>query len=203
MKIDDLLNKIKDEEVTSKYPWCKDYGSIRSAKKEIVGDKICKSYNIFCTLYKERAKQITDETLQKSGIDYKTFTRNIDLKVSIGDFTDDDLGFFECIPIELYQNNKKTFTEKKATTDLLFLNINLKTNKLYFVSVPYDIIMKIVDINTSPDMFNIFNNFYVAKKQTSYNGSGLFIKLPIKRLFNIPGTIIQEYSFDEDILNIL
>lgn len=203
MTVNNILAAIDASEALERYPWCENNpDAIRSAKKEIVGEKLLSHYSIFAHIYNERAKKITDLDEQKSGIDYKTYSRNIDIKVSIGDFRDDIFNAFECIPVEIRQNGKITFSDDKATTDVLFINMNLSTNKIYFISVPYDLIKEIVKVNTSGEPFVIFNKLYIREKKESYNKSGIFIKLPIKTLFDYPGVLVQEYAFDENILNI-
>lgn len=200
MTVEEILSIVDTQEAIERYPWCENNPSaIRSAKKEIIGEKLLSHFSIFAHIYGERAKKITDLDEQKSGIDYKTYTRNVDIKVSIGDFRDDVFNMFECIPVELKQNGKITFTDDKATTDVLFINVNVASNKIYFVSVPYSLIKEIVKVNTSSEPFVIFNKLYVKEKRESYNKSGIFIKLPIKTIYDYPNVIVQEYFLNETI----
>lgn len=202
MKITDLTDLISDEIVKSRYPWCKDERSITSAKKEVIGEILLKEYLILPTMYSERFKKVTDLDQQRAGVDYSSINHKVDLKVSIGDYTDGICN--ECIPIELTQNGKVTFTEEKETTDLLFCNINLVTNKIYFVAVPYQVILKIVDLNLNTDDSDIFSRlhpYYIYSKQQSYNGSAVFINMPINTILN--RVMIMEYPLNDKVLKLL
>lgn len=202
MKITDLTDLIPDEIVKSRYPWCKDERSITSAKKEVIGEILLKEYLILPTMYSERFKKVTDLDQQRAGVDYSSITHKVDLKVSIGDYTDGICN--ECIPIELTQNGKVTFTEEKETTDLLFCNINIVTKKIYFVAVPYQVILEIVDLNLNTDESDIFSRlhpYYINNRQQSYNGSAVFINIPINTILN--RVMIMEYPLNEKVLKLL
>lgn len=202
MTIRDLTDLVPDSIVKERYSWCKDDRSITSAKKEVIGEILLKEYRILSDMYSERFKKVTDIDLQKSGVDFSSLSHKVDLKASIGDYTDSS-GIYECIPIELTQNGKVTFTSDKATTDILFFNINLRTNKIYFVSVPYEVIKKIVEINIgdSDNIFMKLHPYYICNKQTSYNGSAVFINMPICRVFD--QAVIVEYPLNEGIKKII
>lgn len=202
MKITDLTDLIPDEIVKSRYPWCKDERSITSAKKEVIGEILLKEYLILPTMYSERFKKVTDLDQQRAGVDYSSINHKVDLKVSIGDYTDGICN--ECIPIELTQNGKVTFTEEKETTDLLFCNINIVTKKIYFVAVPYQVILEIVDLNLNTDESDIFSRlhpYYINNRQQSYNGSAVFINIPINTILN--RVMIMEYPLNEKVLKLL
>lgn len=190
MKIDDLLNDIDDNEAIERYPWCTDSLSIRKAKKEIYGEHLLDKDHVFATLYKERFTKVADLDMQKKGVDYKSFSRKVDIKVSIGDFRDDYTHTEECIPIEIYQNNKITFDNTKITTDLLFINVNLETEEVYYISVPYSLIKRIVSLNLSNDIFAHLNKLYIKDRKQSDNKSGIFIKMPIYKLVNLPNVLL-------------
>ena len=192
MTMDEILDTVSLEEAKKNCPWSSSDNAIRTSKKEIIGNRLLKQNLIIPTFYGERGLHINNKEEQLKGIDFKTFSHNIDVKVSIGDYTDDIMHYFECVPIELMQNGKITFTEDKATTDILFVNVNLRTEEVYFLSVPYDIILKIVRLNLSSDLITKMNKLYIPNQKTSMNGSGTFIKMPICRLIGFPGVIIEK-----------
>lgn len=186
--IDDLLNTIPDDEAIARCPWKPIPAAVRKIKKEMFGESLMKKYHVFENFYKERYARVTDKETQLSGIDFKGYTHNVDIKVSLGNFSDDLFHIYECIPIELMQNSKRSFTQDKKTTEVLYINYNVDTETAYFVSVPYDLILKIVDTNLSSDAFTKFaNKLYIPDRRTSDNGSGLFIKMPINKIESYEG----------------
>lgn len=187
MTMNDILDTVSTEEAAINSPWSDSDNAIRTSKKEIIGNRLITKNRIIPTFYGERCKHITDKDKQIKGTDFKTFSHNIDVKVSIGDFTDDSIHYFECVPVEIMQNQKITFTDDKDTTDLLFVNVNINTEEVHFLSVPYQFILKIVRLNLSNDPFSKMNSLYIPDQRTSMNGSGLFIKMPIYRLIDYPG----------------
>ena len=202
MKITDLTDLIPDEIVKTRYPWCKDERSITSAKKEVIGEILVKEYHILPTMYSERFRKVTDLDQQRAGVDFSSYSHKVDLKVSIGDYTDGICN--ECIPIELTQNGKTTFTKDKETTDLLFCNLNLVTKKIYFVAVPYQVVLEIVDLNLNTDDSDIFSKlhpYYIHNKQTSYNGSAIFINMPLNIILN--RVMVMEYPLSDHVLKVL
>lgn len=202
LTIKELTDLIPDEVVKTRYPWCKDERSITSAKKEVIGEILLKEYLILPTMYSERFRKVTDLDQQRAGVDFSSRSHKVDLKVSIGDYTDGICN--ECIPIELTQNGKVTFTEEKETTDLLFCNVNLESKKIYFVAVPYQVILEIVDLNLNTDDSDIFSKlhpYYIYNKQQSYNGSAVFINIPISNILN--RVMVMEYPLTENVLKIL
>lgn len=202
MTIKDLTDLIPDEIVNTRYPWCKDERSITSAKKEVIGEILLKEYHILSTMYSERFRKVTDLDQQRAGVDFSSYSHKVDLKVSIGDYTDEICN--ECIPIELTQNGKTTFTKDKETTDLLFCNVNLVTKKIYFVAVPYQVVLEIVDLNLNTDDSDIFSRlhpYYIYNKQTSYNGSAIFINMPLNIILN--RVMVMEYPINDNILKVL
>lgn len=202
MTIKDLTDLVSDKTVKERYPWCKDERSITSAKKEVIGEILLKEYHILSSMYSERFRKVTDLDLQKSGVDFSSYSHKVDLKASIGDYTDGS-GLYECIPIELTQNGKTTFTSDKKTTDLLFFNVNVKTNKIYFISLPYEVVLEIVNLNIkeSDNIFSQLHPYYIYNKQTSYNGSAVFINMPICRIFD--RAVVMEYPLSENIKKII
>ena len=203
MTIKELTDLIPDEIVKTRYPWCKDERSITSAKKEVIGEILLKEYHILSTMYSERFRKITDLDQQRAGVDFSSYSHKVDLKVSIGDYTD-STGLYECIPIELTQNGKTTFTKDKETTDLLFCNINLTTRKIYFCTVPYKVVLEIVKLNMDESDENIFSKlhpYYIHNKQTSYNGSAVFINMPICRILD--QSLVMEFPLSDNVLKIL
>ena len=202
MKITDLTDLISDQIVKTRYPWCKDERSITSAKKEVIGEILLKEYHILSTMYSERFRKVTDLDQQRAGVDFSSYSHKVDLKVSIGDYTDGICN--ECIPIELTQNGKTTFTKEKDTTDLLFCNVNLVTKKIYFVAIPYQVVLEIVDLNLNTDDSDIFSKlhpYYIYNKQTSYNGSAVFINMPLNTILN--RVMVMEYPLNDDVLKVL
>ena len=192
-KTQKLLDTIPDNDAIIRCHWSLTKDSIKALKKEILAEKAVKENYIFCEFYAERANKIEDTQKQLSGIDYETFTHKIDLKASVGDYRDDNLYMFECVPVEIYQNGKRTFTTEKATTDILFVNFNVETNKIYFLSVPYKWIVKIVDANLNNDAFNRFTmRDFIAPFRTSDNGSGTYIKVPMKNFIGLDGVYYKE-----------
>ena len=191
MTMNEILDTVSIEEAMKNCPWSTSDNAIRTSKKEIIGNRLIKKNLIIPTFYGERGLHVTDKEEQLNGIDFKTLRHNIDVKVSIGDYTDDAMHYYECVPIELTQNGKITFTKDKATTDVLFVNVNLSTNLVWFISVPMEIIPKIVEINFSSNPLNHIHPFYIPN-QTSMNGSGVFVKLPVNRLIDCPGVIVEK-----------
>lgn len=191
MTMNEILDTVSIEEAMKNCPWSTSDNAIRTSKKEIIGNRLIKKNLIIPTFYGERGLHVTDKEEQLNGIDFKTLRHNIDVKVSIGDYTDDAMHYYECVPIELTQNGKITFTKDKATTDVLFVNVNLSTNLVWFISVPMEIILKIVEINFSSNPLNHIHPFYIPN-QTSMNGSGVFVKLPVNRLIDCPGVIVEK-----------
>ena len=189
--MNEILDTVSIEEAMKNCPWSTSDNAIRTSKKEIIGNRLIKKNLIIPTFYGERGLHVTDKEEQLNGIDFKTLRHNIDVKVSIGDYTDDAMHYYECVPIELTQNGKITFTKDKATTDVLFVNVNLSTNLVWFISVPMEIILKIVEINFSSNPLNHIHPFYIPN-QTSMNGSGVFVKLPVNRLIDCPGVIVEK-----------
>ena len=191
MTMNEILDTVSIEEAMKNCPWSASDNAIRTSKKEIIGNRLIKKNLIIPTFYGERGLHVTDKEEQLNGIDFKTLSHNIDVKVSIGDYTDDAMHYYECVPIEILQNQKITFTKDKATTDVLFVNVNLNTNLVWFISVPMEIILKIVEINFSSNPLNHIHPFYIPN-QTSMNGSGVFVKLPVNRLIDCPGVIVEK-----------
>lgn len=189
--MNEILDTVSIEEAMKNCPWSASDNAIRTSKKEIIGNRLIKKNLIIPTFYGERGLHVTDKEEQLNGIDFKTLSHNIDVKVSIGDYTDDAMHYYECVPVELTQNGKITFTKDKATTDVLFVNVNLSTNLVWFVSVPMETILKIVEINFSSNPLNHIHPFYIPN-QTSMNGSGVFVKLPVSRLIDCPGVIVEK-----------
>lgn len=187
MTLEQILNMVDIQEAANNCPWSTSDNAIRTSKKEIIGNRLIRNCHIIPTFYGERGTHITDKEAQLKGTDFKTTTHNIDAKVSIGDFRDDAMNFYECIPVELQQNGKQSFTDDKDTTDVLYVNVNLTTNEVHFLSVPYDIILKIVKLNMAPTVLDKVNPLYIYDKKISGNGSGCFIKIPILRLVDLPG----------------
>lgn len=192
MTMNEILDTVSIEEAMKNCPWSTSDNAIRTSKKEIIGNRLIKKNLIIPTFYGERGLHVTDKEEQLNGTDFKTLSHNIDVKVSIGDYTDDAMHFFECVPIEILQNQKISFTEDKDTTDVLFVNINLNTEGVYFISVPYGIILKIVRLNLAPTVLDKVNPLYIPDQKTSQNGSGVFIKMPICRLIDFPGVLVEK-----------
>ena len=191
MTMNEILDTVSIEEAMKNCPWSTSDNAIRTSKKEIIGNRLIKKNLIIPTFYGERGLHVTDKEEQLNGTDFKTLSHNIDVKVSIGDYTDDAMHYYECVPVELTQNGKITFTKDKATTDVLFVNVNLSTNLVWFISVPMETILKIVEINFSSNPLNHIHPFYIPN-QTSMNGSGVFVKLPVSRLIDCPGVIVEK-----------
>lgn len=196
MTLDQILNMVDIQEAMKNCPWSASDNAIRTSKKEIIGNRLIRNCHIVPAFYGERGTHITDKEEQLKGTDFRTASHNIDAKVSIGDFRDDDMHFFECVPIEISQNQKITFTEDKDTTDVLFVNINLNTEEVHFLSVPYGIILKIVRLNLAPTVLDKVNPLYIPDQKTSQNGSGVFIKMPICRLIDFPGVYYSKQKLN-------
>lgn len=192
MTMNEILDTVSIEEAMKNCPWSTSDNAIRTSKKEIIGNRLIKKNLIIPTFYGERGLHVTDKEEQLNGIDFKTLRHNIDVKVSIGDYTDDAMHYYECVPIEILQNQKITFTEDKDTTDVLFVNINLNTETVHFLSVPYDIILKIIRLNMAPTVLDKVNPLYIPDRKTSQNRSGVFIKMPICRLIDFPGVLVEK-----------
>lgn len=198
MTVEQILDTVDIQEAMKNCPWSTSDNAIRTSKKEIVGNRLIRKNQVIAKFFGERAFHVEDKEQQLRGTDFKTFSRNIDAKVSIGDYTDDAMHFYECIPVELTQNGKITFTKEKDTTDVLFVNVNTNTNLIWFVSVPMEIILKIVEINLSTNPMNKIHPFYIPN-QTSMNGSGVFVKLPINRVMDLPGVKIEKIALANQI----
>lgn len=198
MTMDEILGTVSLEDAKRNCPWSGTENAIRTSKKEVIGNRLIKKNLIMARFYGERAIRVTDRDEQLKGVDFKTSKRNIDVKVSIGDFRDDNIRYFECVPIEIYQDQKITFTEDKATTDVLFVNVNLNTDEVHFLSVPYSVIVKIVKLNLSSDILNRMNRLYIPDKKTSKNGSGIFIKMPVCRLVDFPGVYYSKQKLNKE-----
>ena len=198
MTLEQILNMVDIQEAMKNCPWSASDNAIRTSKKEIIGNRLIRNCHIVPAFYGERGTHITNKEEQLKGTDFRTASHNIDAKVSIGDFRDDDMHFYECIPLELQQNGKQSFTDDKDTTDVLYVNVNLTTNEVHFLSVPYDIILKIVRINMAPSVLDKINPLFVYDKKISGNGSGCFIKLPICRLIDLPGVYYSKVSLLEE-----
>lgn len=196
MTMNEILDTVSIEEAMKNCPWSASDNAIRTSKKEIIGNRLIKKNLIIPTFYGERGLHVTDKEEQLNGIDFKTLSHNIDVKVSIGDYTDDAMHYYECVPIEILQNQKISFTEDKDTTDVLFVNINLNTEGVHFLSVPYDIILKIVRLNLAPTVLDKVNPLYIPDQKTSQNGSGVFIKMPICRLIDFPGVYYSKQKLN-------
>ena len=167
MTLEQVLNMVDIQEATKNCPWSTSDNAIRTSKKEIIGNRLIRNCHVIPAFYSERGTHITDKEQQLKGTDFKTATHNIDAKVSIGDFRDDAMNFYECIPVELQQNGQQSFTKDKDTTDVLYVNVNLTTNEVHFLSVPYDIILKIVKLNMAPTVLDRVNPLYIYDKKTS------------------------------------
>lgn len=185
MTMDEILSTVSVEDAMKNCPWNSSDNAIRTSKKEIIGNRLIHNCYIIPNFYGERGTHITDKEEQLKGTDFRTPNHNIDVKVSIGDFRDDAMQYFECIPVELTQNGKQSFTSDKNTTDVLYVNVNLTTNEIHFVSIPYSIILKIVRLNMAPSVLDKIHPLYIHDKKTSGNGSGCFIKLPISRIVDL------------------
>jgi hypothetical protein len=198
MILEQILNMVSVEEAMQNCPWSTSDNAVRTSKKEIIGNRLIRNCHIIPAFYGERGTHVTDKEVQLKGTDFKTATHNIDAKVSIGDFRDDAMHFYECIPVELQQNGKQSFTDDKDTTDVLYVNVNLTTNEVHFLSVPYDIILKIVKLNMAPTVLDKVNPLYIYDKKTSGNGSGCFIKMPVSRLVDLPGVYYNKIPLVEE-----
>lgn len=196
MTLDQILNMVDIQEAMKNCPWSTSDNAIRTSKKEIIGNRLIRNCHVVPAFYGERGTHITDKEEQLKGTDFRTASHNIDAKVSIGDFRDDDMHFYECVPIEISQNQKISFTEDKDTTDVLFVNINLNTEEVHFLSVPYGIILKIVRLNIAPTVLDTVNPLYIPDQKTSQNGSGVFIKMPICRLIDFPGVCYSKQKLN-------
>lgn len=198
MTMDEILSTVSIEDAMKNCPWSTSDNAIRTSKKEIIGNRLIHNCYIIPSFYRERGTHITDKEEQLKGTDFRTPSHNIDVKVSIGDFRDDAMNFYECVPIEISQNQKITFTEDKDTTDVLFVNVNLNTEEVHFLSVSYGIILKIVRLNIAPTVLDKVNPLYIYDKKTSGNGSGCFIKMPICRLIDFPGVYYNKIPLVEE-----
>lgn len=196
MTLEQVLNMVEIDEAMQNCPWSTSDNAIRTSKKEIIGNRLIRNCHIIPAFYGERGTHVTDKEVQLKGTDFKTATHNIDAKVSIGDFRDDAMSFYECVPIEISQNQKITFTEDKDTTDVLFVNINLNTEEVHFLSVSYGIILKIIRLNIAPTALDKVNPLYIPDQKTSQNGSGVFIKMPICRLIDFPGVYYSKQKLN-------
>lgn len=200
MTLDQILNTVDIQDAMKNCPWSSSVNAIRTSRKEIVGNRLIRKNQVIAKFFGERAVHIEDKEQQLKGTDFKTSRHNIDAKVSIGDYTDDAMHFYECIPVELTQNGKITFTKDKDTTDVLFVNVNINTNLIWFVSVPMEVVLKIVEINLSTNVLNKIHPFYIPN-QVSKNESGVFVKLPINRVADLPGVKLMKITLNEEQIN--
>ena len=196
MTMDEILGTVSLEDAKRNCPWSVTENAIRTSKKEVIGNRLIKKNLIMARFYGERAIRVTDKDEQLKGVDFKTSKRNIDVKVSIGDFRDDNIRYFECVPVEITQNGQISFTREKLTTDVLFVNVNLDTNLVWFVSVPMETILKIVAVNCSTCPFDRLHPFW-AESKTSKNGAGVFVKVQISKLADLPGVLVEKVPLTE------
>lgn len=125
-------------------------------------------------------KWVTDKETQLSGIDLIVDDSiNIDLKSLIGNaytLTSDDNPFWDgkytpCIVVELYQNGVFTNTKDKKTDYVLYYVGDKIEDK--FILVDYAEIKRISNIE-------LFTKKHVW--HTSNNGTGIYIKVPLREL---------------------
>lgn len=160
---------------------------IHYAKKEIAGERLLKDRGVWQDLFPgKRVIQVKDTSLQRQGIDYIVHNGdgtmiNIDIKVNIGDYTDNYQN--DIVPVELTQNGKRTITADKKTDYILFVNINIVPEEYKCFLVPYSEVLKIVDSNEGLSPKTIDDPYFTEDRgRTESKSQGYYVKFPIKNL---------------------
>ena len=149
--------------------------AIRTAKKEMIGEEIIKAFGLFGRIWPNSTFiKVRTVANQLKGIDFIVTEQNgkvhnVDIKVCIGP------DYLNTIPIEIKQNGKVTFTDDKATTDILFV-----------IADSYGKRYALLDYE---EVKNIVANHKDYKLNTSNNGSGLYIK------YNIEQKVLWPYLY--------
>jgi hypothetical protein len=183
--------------------------ALRTAKKEIIGEKVIKKYDLINRIFPENTgfKKVLSEKLQKCGCDYEVFFNKesiyLDLKSLVGedydmknkDYRDglehDNQGK-KGIALEIYQNG--IFTNVNKLTDYFIYTICDKDGIFYY-PISYK---KVVDICKK---YIIHMGVVPVNEYTMYqsnNGTGLYIKYPIipKKIATYDGKILKTVKCD-------
>lgn len=170
-------------------PFAIDELSRYKIKKEVLAEKIIYSRGIFNTFFNKRGRiiKVTDVEKQRAGIDFYVKGFKIDIKADIGEYTD-EFGR-DIIPVELFQNNKISFDDKKETDYVMWINVNVESETLYIIAVPYSLVKEIVLVNIKTTEYSFLHKLYGGQHFTSNNESGEYIKLPTKNLEKVPGVL--------------
>lgn len=171
---------------------------ITTAMTEMLGEKIIKVFSLWDRLFPENNgyKRATSKKMQKSGVDFEIFTDNgsiyIDLKVCVGpdysmsleDYNTELANFEEskAIPVEIYQNGIFTNSNGKLTDYMLYIIADSKGISYLLISykeiqkISYEHRKQVENLGTTARLVN--KGQY--KWHKSNNGTGIYVKVPIK-----------------------
>lgn len=172
----------------------------RTSLKELIGNALIKKYNIFDKLIPNNVgyKKILNKKLQKSGCDFEVFLDDdtsiyVDLKSLIGEdysMVETDLVDLPVksgekgIVVEIYQNDIFTNAGYKMTDKVLYIICD----KHGIIACLCDY-KEIVDISKRHKGNLAVDNGVAFRKQTgeykwhqSNNGSGIYIKVPVREI---------------------
>lgn len=185
--------------------------AVTTAATELLGEAIIKKYRLWNALFPnyKSVKKATSKKNQKEGIDFFITTEDdtvytVDLKVCCGpDYTAGQRCYKEptrliklpdgyvlnAAPIELTQNNIRTFTSSKKTDFLLFIFAD--NNGISYTLIDYITILNVVDEHIDKlvtEKNGLKQRVAVEKNRgslvhyTSNNGSGVYVLLPVKSI---------------------
>lgn len=191
MMYKETLEKKIDEVMNSK-GYCKTQRKERLAKILLEGSGVL---NTWFKDYKALEWQ-TDKDIQLSGTDYYLTTKkgsiiSIDLKAGIG-------RDYKRIAVEYMQGDPeidywvRTFTNDKETDFLLFTNISIEDEKVYFILVDFRFIIDQMDRLENGEK-TLFDTVY---PNTSFNGTGKYFTIDLEKCRECRSMLIEEFTFD-------
>lgn len=153
--------------------------NVYTTATEKLGEILIEKYDIFNTVFKvlynqsvESVEKITDKKRQRMGIDYVVNNKKIDIKVCCGPD-------YKCCPIEITQYSQVSY-KNKSTDLLLYILCDLKGIRVCVLD--FNEYKRIVD-----DV--ILNQSAKYEINTSFNGTGTYVKYFIRSILNIQESV--------------